>query len=257
MTEFKLVPRDVLAGLVKEIEHKTCDHGDTYRGGNIWTICQSCGKEWADDNGGKPEFKWPECVESARAILAAPQQAAEPVAWRPKLAHPIPYVTGAPRESDLKHWEGNMGVEIETLYAGNPPAQPEQPPLSDDDIARIAIECGLQSSEEHWGTVYRACSRAQLRAFAVACSKMELPTERPAPIQTSEFERGALTAIALIIRCHDAESLAFDILNEMGLNGADCSELDECDKEDLSQLIGYRGAKLRGLTRPAAPGVSK
>ena len=77
--------------------------------------------------------------------------------------------------------------------------------------------------------------------------------EQPAPIPTSEFERGALTAIALIIRCHDAESLAFDILNEMGLNGADCSELDECDKEDLSQLIGYRGAKLRGLTRPAAP----
>jgi hypothetical protein len=77
--------------------------------------------------------------------------------------------------------------------------------------------------------------------------------EQSAPIQTGDFERGALTVIALIIRCHDAESLAFDILNEMGLNGADCSELDECDKEDLSQLIGYRGAKLRGLTRPAAP----
>ena len=59
-------------------------------------------------------------------ILAAPQQAAEPVAWRPKLAHPIPYINGAPRESDLKHWEGNMGVEIEYAYAGHPPAQPEQ-----------------------------------------------------------------------------------------------------------------------------------
>ena len=89
MTEFKLVPRDVLAGLVKEIEHKTCDHGDTYRGGNIWTICQSCGKEWADDNGGKPEFKWPECVESARAILAAPQQAAEQPSYNTEIERVI------------------------------------------------------------------------------------------------------------------------------------------------------------------------
>lgn len=136
MTEFKLVPRDVLAGLVKEIEHKTCDHGDTYRGGNIWTICQSCGKEWADDNGGKPEFKWPECVESARAILAAPQQAAEPVGWLKRGGRIFKDSLHIEKAHADRSAGNDKGAEVVPVYAGHPPAQSEQPapmpePLSD------------------------------------------------------------------------------------------------------------------------------
>lgn len=135
------------------------------------------------------------------AMNKAPQQAAEPVAWI-SIVQCVGPDYGKELYGKLPAQSLQPGYYRHVpVYAGQPPAQPEQ----------------------------------------------------PAPIQTGDFERGALTAIALIIRCHDAESLAFDILNEMGLNGADCSELDECDKEDLSQLIGYRGAKLRGLTRPAAP----
>lgn len=31
---------------------QTCEHEDTHRGGAIWTICDQCGKQWADDEGG-------------------------------------------------------------------------------------------------------------------------------------------------------------------------------------------------------------
>lgn len=60
----------VLADLVRHIEGQTCTHEETHRGGAIWEICDMCGMQWADDRGGKPEFKWPDCVERARAILA-------------------------------------------------------------------------------------------------------------------------------------------------------------------------------------------
>lgn len=123
-----------------------------------------------------------------------------------------------------------------------------------DTVAYPALQDALNNIDAD----YQGCTECVESARTILAAPQQaaepvaiVQPEQPAP--TSEFERGALTAIALIIRCHDAESLAFDILNEMGLNGADCSELDECDKEDLSQLIGYRGAKLRGLTRPAAP----
>ncbi|HEJ5892299.1 hypothetical protein [Pseudomonas sp. 17033095] len=61
---------DLLHGLVREVERKTCCHEETHRGGAIWEICDSCGAKWADDEGGKPEFAWPESVEKAREFLA-------------------------------------------------------------------------------------------------------------------------------------------------------------------------------------------
>ncbi|MGG4645994.1 lipocalin/fatty-acid binding family protein [Pseudomonas aeruginosa] len=61
---------DLLHGLVSEVERKTCCHEETHRGGAIWEICDSCGAKWADDEGGKPEFAWPESVEKAREFLA-------------------------------------------------------------------------------------------------------------------------------------------------------------------------------------------
>ena len=56
--------------LVEHIERNTCTHEETHRGGAIWEICDACGAKWADDEGGRPEFKWPAVVEKARAILA-------------------------------------------------------------------------------------------------------------------------------------------------------------------------------------------
>lgn len=71
---------DLLRGLVSEVERKTCGHEETHRGGAIWEICDSCGAKWADDEGGKPEFAWPESVEKARAFLAT-HPAVEQACW--------------------------------------------------------------------------------------------------------------------------------------------------------------------------------
>ena len=50
-----------------------CDHAYTYRAGAIWTICDDCGKEWADDKGGfKPDKpnKHILKIEEALALIA-------------------------------------------------------------------------------------------------------------------------------------------------------------------------------------------
>ena len=65
---------EVIAGLVYEVERNICPHEETHRGGQ-WEICDMCGARWADDMGGKPEFKWPEIVEKARDMLAAATEA--------------------------------------------------------------------------------------------------------------------------------------------------------------------------------------
>lgn len=64
-----LEAEDMNRKLIAEIERQTCAHEETHRGGFLWEICDSCGAKWADDEGGKPEFKWPKVVEKARAMI--------------------------------------------------------------------------------------------------------------------------------------------------------------------------------------------
>ena len=61
---------DALKALLRRDEINTCAHEDVHRAGNIWTICDACGAKWADDEGGKPEWKDPPEWEAARAALA-------------------------------------------------------------------------------------------------------------------------------------------------------------------------------------------
>lgn len=49
----------------------TCDHTDLVRLGAIWTKCEDCGKEWADDQGGFQPDGPNEIVEKIHAALAA------------------------------------------------------------------------------------------------------------------------------------------------------------------------------------------
>ena len=58
-----------LAGVLKRDEINTCQHEDTYRGGAIWEICRGCDAKWADDKGGKPEWRDPPEWLRARAAL--------------------------------------------------------------------------------------------------------------------------------------------------------------------------------------------
>jgi hypothetical protein len=60
---------DALVGLLRRDEGNTCQHEDTHRGGVLWEICDQCGAMWADDEGGKPEWKDPPEWEAARRAI--------------------------------------------------------------------------------------------------------------------------------------------------------------------------------------------
>ena len=62
--------RKATRGLLDHVYRETCTHEETYRGGNIWEICCACDCRWADDEGGKPEFAYPKCVQEAEAALS-------------------------------------------------------------------------------------------------------------------------------------------------------------------------------------------
>ncbi len=68
---------EALENLLRFAECQICRHESTHRGGNIWTICDDCGAKWADDEGGKPEFKEPKEIVNASKALAAARRAVE------------------------------------------------------------------------------------------------------------------------------------------------------------------------------------
>ena len=61
---------EALERVLRRDENQTCPHDETYRGGNIWEICHSCGAKWADDEGGKPEWHDPQEWDIARALIS-------------------------------------------------------------------------------------------------------------------------------------------------------------------------------------------
>lgn len=64
------ITREAFSALLAYAEDQICTHEETRRGG-IWEICDYCGAKWADDEGGKPPFEWPEEIQKARALLDA------------------------------------------------------------------------------------------------------------------------------------------------------------------------------------------
>lgn len=61
-----------MTNLLRFAERNICTHEDTHRAGVIWEVCSACGAKWADDEGGKPEFTWPDEIAVARAAIAEP-----------------------------------------------------------------------------------------------------------------------------------------------------------------------------------------
>jgi hypothetical protein len=61
---------EALRALLNHVDRETCVHESTHRGGAIWTICDGCGMEWADDRGGFVPHTDAVAVAQARATLA-------------------------------------------------------------------------------------------------------------------------------------------------------------------------------------------
>ncbi|HCD9060313.1 TPA: hypothetical protein NEF99_001039 [Pseudomonas aeruginosa] len=193
---------ELLRGLVSEIERQTCEHEETHRGGAIWEICDSCGAKWADDEGGKPEFEWPESVEKAREFLAAHPAVEQAggddrvVGWRERIlaAHP---------NSDPGFWTDallveHMAAEIADLRAAL--AQPS--PVSEALIYACKNLAQITSSD---GSGHADIALAILRMAGVCDYERErLVNEwkaarawKPSPAQAvqAEAERPELWAV--------------------------------------------------------------
>ena len=61
--------REALKGLLQYATLNECFHENTHRGGIIWTICDDCGKKWADDEGGFKPYCEPVAITAARQAL--------------------------------------------------------------------------------------------------------------------------------------------------------------------------------------------
>jgi len=59
-----------LAAALDHYERNICEHTSTHRGGSIWTFCDDCGAQWADDRGGFKPFQRPREIEEAYEVLA-------------------------------------------------------------------------------------------------------------------------------------------------------------------------------------------
>lgn len=82
-------------------------------------------------------------------------------------------------------------------------------------------------------------------AGVLAASKRQLNHGNPQSL--SDMEEGALMAVSILIALHDQPGMAADVVNELGLAAADCSQLDDYDKQNLKKIQGERGVHLRGL----------
>ena len=61
-----------LEEVLNEYDRNVCEHEITHRGGAIWTICDGCGRKWADDEGGfQPHRDPPSIVEARKALSQA------------------------------------------------------------------------------------------------------------------------------------------------------------------------------------------
>lgn len=60
-------------------------------------------------------------------------------------------------------------------------------------------------------------------------------------------------AVSVLMATHDQPTMAANVLQELGLIKADCSELDEFDKENLRKVQQQSGCRLalRGLASNA------
>lgn len=63
----------------------------------------------------------------------------------------------------------------------------------------------------------------------------------------TDFEKGILTACAIIQATHDDPTVAADVIRESGLQDADCSGLDDFDKEYLKIIQEQERLNLTGL----------
>ncbi|MEV1657555.1 hypothetical protein ABZR11_30390 [Pseudomonas aeruginosa] len=186
---------DLLHGLVREVERKTCGHEETHRGGAIWEICDSCGAKWADDEGGKPEFAWPESVEKARAFLAThhaveqaggDERAAFELFVRKHCGMPAHIAVNWDAKFTNDAWEG---WKARAALAQPSPAQAEQAEVKRlrEENANLILTCASLDSEKRemqhkWDAII-----AERDAALARCAELEAKLSDPTAVHQWQF----------------------------------------------------------------------
>ena len=64
---------------------------------------------------------------------------------------------------------------------------------------------------------------------------------------TKDFQEGVLFAVAMIIETHDQPVIAANVLRAAAMENADCSLMDDMEKENIKAVNLERGINLNGL----------
>jgi hypothetical protein len=104
-------------------DRNTCTHEDTHRGGLIWTICDGCGRKWADDEGGFQPYSDPPGIAGLRAALdalpAAPTQgnSVEVAIWRTDVEYRFSPLTQQASRVLVGAGYSRLGTTLLTIHA--------------------------------------------------------------------------------------------------------------------------------------------
>lgn len=176
------------------IESSICFHENTHRGGVLWTICDDCGRKWADDRGGFKKPTMPSAYLKVTEALA--QLHAAPAPYDGVTTHPEfgGRAQAAPAPCQSRWWSsaacslGTKSCEVEHGGAQTAPAQEAQP----DPRLRRATEMLRGLGHRHLAEVVEAALKGAQPAPAEETQPQANSDERLQAI-ASEFERAIPT----------------------------------------------------------------
>lgn len=118
MTAGEVDWRKVMRDLLREHDKHICLHEETHRGGVIWTICDHCGRKWADDEGGFQPYEEPAAVTAAWAALKCEEIATPAPATPPGVPDSVRALSEAATPGE---WYAASGTDIRALPAISAP----------------------------------------------------------------------------------------------------------------------------------------
>lgn len=128
-------------------------------------------------------------------------------------------------------------------------ARPVPAPASVPQEAANHIIDSLQSQFDTEGITELDSGDALIRLSGAIAAVEEVmlavapKPEAPASVP-DEWEVGVLMAVSVLMSVFDEQTIAANVLNELGLSKADCSDLDEFDKSNLRRVQGEMGGRI-------------
>ena len=180
--------REAAEKALEYMESRECHHESTHRGGVLWTICDDCGRKWADDEGGFVEYREPIPITDLRAALSAP---AEQDGWQlvPVGLTEAMHVAGV---RTIVHCTGNDDWPPRVwhaMLADAPRPAPAEPQPERDFAAEV----------DHW--MKRSKEWRKRAEAAEALLSAQPPAPQPAGGERDRYE-------FVLAQCREAQDIA-------------------------------------------------